>query len=331
MNNLEWRDVGSGETRSLRDVFGSFMTGVTIVTAWDSEGSPRGFTANSFTSVSLDPALVLVCIAKSSNSLPVYSQAEHFAINVLGEWQRDLSNTFAGRAPNKFDGVPLLDEPSAPCLPDSLSVMCCKRQQCIDAGDHLILIGEVTRYASTAGSPLGYFRGSYIDFAVSNQALQADPKTAVKVGCLISHGDGLVLVKQPDDTHWSVPSLFWRDGVSQRDIIARIFKKAGINGDVSFVYSLFEEAGEGYTHLVFRGDSVSEHLPTGINTGWEVKVFTQHDAPWNLVTGEYTTSMVNRFFKEREADAFGIYCDTADGGRIAGITGKPVNWMEWRH
>ncbi|MGF0238521.1 flavin reductase family protein [Rhodococcus sp. IEGM1300] len=168
MNNLEWRDVSSEETRSLRDVFGSFMTGVTVVTAWDSEGLPRGFTANSFTSVSLDPALVLVCIAKNSNSLAAYSEAEHFAINVLGEWQRDLSNTFAGRTANKFEGVKLLDEAMAPSLANSLSVMCCKRSQCIDAGDHLILIGEVTRYASTAGSPLGYFRGSYINFSVSN-------------------------------------------------------------------------------------------------------------------------------------------------------------------
>ncbi|WP_374091347.1 flavin reductase family protein [Pseudomonas sp. TH10] len=78
MNNIEWRDVSSGETRSLRDVFGSFMTGVTVVTAWGSDGAPRGFTANSFTSVSLDPALVLVCIAKNSNSLAVYSRRRAF-------------------------------------------------------------------------------------------------------------------------------------------------------------------------------------------------------------------------------------------------------------
>ncbi|MCU1763147.1 flavin reductase family protein [Pseudomonas sp. 14P_8.1_Bac3] len=329
MNNLEWRDVSSEETRSLRDVFGSFMTGVTVVTAWDSEGIPRGFTANSFTSVSLDPALVLVCIAKNSNSLPVYSAAENFAINVLGEWQRDLSNTFAGRGADKFEGVQLLKETAAPCLANSLSVMCCKRQQCVDAGDHLIIIGEVTKYASTAGSPLGYFRGSYIDFSIGNQAIQTDLKSAVKVGCLISHDDGLILVKAPNDLRWSVPGLFWRNGVGQRDIIAQVFKKAGLQGDVSFVYSIFEEGDDGYTKLFYRGDSISDNVPSGQDTGWEVKVFHEEDAPWNLVDGEYTISMVHRFFKEREADAFGIYCDTADGGRIAGIAGKPVNWMEW--
>ncbi|MCY1552832.1 hypothetical protein D9M68_892550 [compost metagenome] len=60
-------------------------------------------------------------------------------------------------------------------------------------------------------------------------------------------------------------------------------------------------------------------------------MFAADEEPWLLVKGEYTVSMIQRFFTEREADAFGIYCDTADGGRIAGIAGKPVHWLDWKH
>lgn len=329
MNNVEWRAVSPEHTRSLRDVFGSFMTGVTIVTTWDAQGAPRGFTANSFTSVSLDPALVLVCIAKSAHSLETFAESTFFAVNVLGDWQRDLSNTFASRSPDKFGGVELLSEAAAPCLAGSLSVMCCRRQQSIDAGDHLILLGEVVKYTSSAGSPLGYFRGSYIDFAVGSQAIQTDLRAAVKVGCLVSWQDGLVLVKVPGAHHWSVPTLFWREGVSQREVIARIFSNLRLTGDVSFVYSLFEEAGDGYSNLIFMGDATAETLPAAGSLGWEVGVFHEHDAPWEQVVGEYTIGMIRRYFKERQADTFGSYCDTADGGRIAGIVSKPVNWMDW--
>lgn len=330
MNPLQWRAVSADDTRSLRNAFGAFMTGVTIVTAWDAEGTPRGFTANSFTSVSLDPALVLVCIAKSANGLPVYEAAEHFAINILGDWQRDLSNTFAGRSADKFAGVTLLDsERSAPCLADSLSVLCCARRQLIDAGDHLILLGEVLRYRDGVGSPLGYFRGSYIDFAEGSKAIQADLRTAVKVGCLISADNGLVLVREPGREEWSLPEVFWREGVSQRAVIGEVFRRVGLAGDVAFIYSIFEEAGSGFTRLIFRGDAVgrTDKAPEGL----EVRVFGAAEQPWLRVSGDYTVSMIRRFFKEREADNFGIYCDTADGGRIAGIAGKPVHWQDWQH
>ena len=127
-----------------------------------------------------------------------------------------------------------------------------------------------------------------------------------------------------------MPKLFWREGISQREILTTIFRKARVQGDVSFVYSIFEASGDGYTTLVFKGDSTGDMLPPGEHDEWEVKVFHEQDMPWDVVTGDYTIGMVRRYFKEREADAFGTYCDTADGGRIAGIVSKPVNWMDWQ-
>lgn len=331
MNALDWNAVAAGDTRSLRNVFGTFMTGVTVVTAWDVDGTPRGFTANSFTSVSLDPALVLVCIAKTAGSLPVFSAAEHFAINILGDWQRELSGTFAGRTADKFAGVELLaSEPAAPCLADSLSVLSCARHSLVDAGDHVILIGEVRRYRSSVGSPLGYFRGGYVDFAEGARAIQAERGSALKVGCLIAQCDGLVLVREAGAEHWSIPEVFWRTGVSRKAVIEEVFRSVGLQGDVSFIYSMYEEAGDAFTRLIFRADAIAG-APSDVPAGLEVRVFSAHEQPWARVKGDYTVSMIHRFFSEREADAFGIYCDTADGGRIAGIAGKPVHWQDWKH
>ncbi|RSR12238.1 flavin reductase, partial [Acinetobacter baumannii] len=88
--------------RELRDAFGSFMTGVTVVTTCKEDGTPLGFTANSFASVSLDPALLLVSIAKTSSNYHNFANTTHFAINILAEEQKDVSNTFARPSEDRF-------------------------------------------------------------------------------------------------------------------------------------------------------------------------------------------------------------------------------------
>ncbi len=92
------------DPRALRDAFGAFPTGVTVVTACDGDGNPIGFTANSFTSVSLNPPLLLVCLAKTSRNFAIMTGAQHFAINVLSETQKDVSNTFARPVEDRFCG-----------------------------------------------------------------------------------------------------------------------------------------------------------------------------------------------------------------------------------
>src|SRR5437667_153340 len=89
----------------LRKTFGCFATGVTIVTAYDADGQPRGMTANSFTSVSLDPPLILVCVATAAPIWSVLAEAPGFAVNVLSEQQQDISQRFATPVPDKFAGT----------------------------------------------------------------------------------------------------------------------------------------------------------------------------------------------------------------------------------
>ena len=151
------------DPRTLRDALGCFATGVTIVTCLDGAGKPVGLTANSFTSVSLDPPLLLVCIAKAAASAEAMVAASHFAVNVLQTGQQPASIRFATRHEDRFgpnDWSP--GEYGAPVLEKSLGVFECEAYRVHDGGDHHMLIGQVVKARFDAGlDPLLYFRGSY--------------------------------------------------------------------------------------------------------------------------------------------------------------------------
>ena len=146
---------------TMRTVMGHFGTGITIVTAMD-DAEPVGMACNSFTSVSLDPPLVLFCAAKSSSTWPRIQRAKHFCVNVLGEDGEQLCRTFAAPGADRFGGVGWEVGPSgAPVLADSLAYIDCEMDAEHDAGDHIIVVGRVTELGQRDGKPLMFFRGGY--------------------------------------------------------------------------------------------------------------------------------------------------------------------------
>jgi flavin reductase (DIM6/NTAB) family NADH-FMN oxidoreductase RutF/pimeloyl-ACP methyl ester carboxylesterase len=151
------------DARTLRDALGCFATGVTVVTTFEPGGEPVGLTANSFTSVSLDPPLLLVCIAKTSSSLKALEQAGHFAINVLHIGQQPVSGLFAATTGERFRQTPWKrGQHDAPLLSNALANFECRKHQMHDGGDHVILVGEVLRATfDPRRDPLLYFRGKY--------------------------------------------------------------------------------------------------------------------------------------------------------------------------
>jgi flavin reductase (DIM6/NTAB) family NADH-FMN oxidoreductase RutF len=161
MTKNEFRSGNDG--RILRDAFGSFATGVTIITAIAPGGEPIGLTANSFTSLSLDPPLLLVCVANNANSAAALKSTEHFAVNILQVDQQATSNRFAGKGEDRFaetDWQP--GETGVPLINESLSIFECKQHAVHDGGDHFVLIGQVLKASfDTDCDPLIYFRGQY--------------------------------------------------------------------------------------------------------------------------------------------------------------------------
>ncbi|HEY8543452.1 MAG TPA: flavin reductase family protein [Acidimicrobiales bacterium] len=144
-----------------RAVLGRFATGVTVVTALDDD-EPVGLAANSFTSVSLDPPLVLFCAAKTSTTWPRIQAAGHFCVNVLGEHQEEVCRVFATKGARRFDRVGWRRGASgAPVLDDALAWADCTIHAEHDAGDHVIVVGRVLDLDAGDGEPLVFFGGRY--------------------------------------------------------------------------------------------------------------------------------------------------------------------------
>ncbi len=153
------------EIRDLRQCLGKFATGVAVVTCRGTNG-PCGITANSFSSVSLQPPLVLWNIAKVSNSLQAYLDAEHFAVNILAAEQGALSAHFAQSDHTRFNNIDYTTSvKDVPLLPGTVACFECRTHQIHDCGDHYIIVGEVESHRSDDGNPLLFFGGQYAAIA----------------------------------------------------------------------------------------------------------------------------------------------------------------------
>ena len=150
------------DARQYRRTCAQFATGVTVVTTVDTGGHPHGLTVNSFSSVSLDPPLVLVSIDLRNAILGHFITSSCFAINVLGEDQEELSRRFSSTAENRFLGLEWTANASGvPLLSGVLAQLECAVVQTFEAGDHTVLIGEVRRARCEAGQPLVFFNSGY--------------------------------------------------------------------------------------------------------------------------------------------------------------------------
>jgi flavin reductase (DIM6/NTAB) family NADH-FMN oxidoreductase RutF len=155
-------DPGLIDPALYRRTCAQFATGITVVTTLDSEGHPHGLTVNSFSSVSLDPPLVLVSIDLRNAILGHFISSEWYAINVLAEHQEDLSRRFSSPAENRFLGVEWTTGASGvPLLSGVLAQLECSVVQTFEAGDHTVLIGAVRGASYREGKPLVFFDSGY--------------------------------------------------------------------------------------------------------------------------------------------------------------------------
>jgi flavin reductase (DIM6/NTAB) family NADH-FMN oxidoreductase RutF len=155
----------SAAKHDMRTVMGHFATGVSVVSTRRSDGSPVGTTVNAVTSVSLEPPLLLVCLAHDSETLAAVKSSLQFAVSVLAESQQEHSDRFAAKGAHaQAQEVEFSEhDPGLPCLPDALATLTCRVSAMHSAGDHMIVIGEALSM-SRAGedvAPLLFFCGSY--------------------------------------------------------------------------------------------------------------------------------------------------------------------------
>lgn len=299
------------DRRALRDAFGTFMTGVTVTTTRDAAGSPRGFTANSFTSVSLDPPLLLVCVAKAAPSCEVFQNATGFAVNVLEEQQAEVSSLFATPRPDRFEQVEWRDSASGfPILDGVAAWFDCQLHQVVDAGDHVMLVGRVVDFASTGANGLGFSRGSYFVPGLEQQAVTAAAAgSLVVVGAVVEKDGALLLV--PDDSAGDLrPPAVGLDG--QPGSVARLtahLDELGVQARVGPLYAVYESGSTGGQGIYYR--AVARAEPTGPG-----RFFPIDEIPWEQVTSAPMRTMLERYVDEHRRGQFGIYYGSDDSGTV---------------
>ncbi|MEZ0167810.1 flavin reductase [Microvirga sp. TS319] len=303
------------DSKSFRQALGAFPTGVTIVSTLQEDGQPRGFTANSFTSVSLDPPLVLVCIGKTASSYPVFSEAPHFSVTVLAESQKDVSSLFASKSPDKFSSASWQRGPAgSPVIEGAAAWFDCRRHQVVDAGDHIILIGEVVGFSHSNASPLGYCRGAYLTFSLSQDAVAAAGHRTL-VGAILEKGRSILFLESADGS-LQLPTGNALGPVSNDKSLHGVLRRLGIEAELNFLFAVFEDprAEAGSTSIYYRGSI--DGVPADET---RLRLVGLDEIPWDRIKDEAVRSMLGRFVREQNEDTFGIYVGDADHGTVKAL------------
>ena len=301
------------DPRALRDAFGAFATGVTVVTANNPAGQPIGFTANSFTSVSLDPPLLLVCIAKTSRNYETMTGAERFAVNVLSETQKDISNTFARPVEDRFASVDWRKGPNGcPIFSQVAAWFECSKQELIEAGDHVIMVGRVTAFENSGLNGLGYARGGYFTPRLAGKAVSAAVGGEIRLGAVLEQQGSVYLV---GDETLSIPSCTVEGDDPARTLAAHLEQLTGLNVTIGFLYSVYEDKSDGRQHIVYHA-LASDGAPQ------RGRFLRPEDAAQAKFSSTATADIINRFVLESSIGNFGMYFGDETGGTVHPIAKK---------
>lgn len=309
--------MDSIDPRELRSVLGAFATGVTVVTTIGDDGQPRGFTANSFTSVSLDPPLVLVCLAKGAASRPVFEAATGYAVNILAEDQREVSRVFASKIEDRFATVPWQPGPAGnPIFAGTAAWLDCSMHRAMDAGDHVILIGQVRGYGQAPVNPLGYCRGAYITFGLEQKAMDSAGRQSL-VGAILER-DGHILLVEDKTGSLTLPTAATLGKPGQEGGLLQRLKTLGCGAEIGFLFAVFEEEANRRLSIYYRG-TLSDQP-----TGDAARLAAFDDIPWDRLPDDAVRSMLRRYVAERREDRFGIYVGDADTGTVQPLHPQPL-------
>lgn len=303
------------DPRALRDAFGAFLTGVTVVTTHNAEGAPIGFTANSFTSVSLDPPLLLVCLAKTSRNYAVLTEAKGFGVNILAEDQKDVSNTFARPVEDRFAAVDWKTGPlGSPVFSDVAAWFDCAMHDVVDAGDHVILIGRIEGFENSGKTGLGYARGGYFTPALAEKSLLANADASLLMGA-VAERDGQILMVDDGKGGWTLPFVEKAESDGVEALEACFSETTGLTIQVGLLYSVYEDTKAGRQHVVYRATLGEGEPKAG-------KFFPVQAPPIDEIRDTAVRDIVRRYGAESMLGNFGLYVGNHEKGRVHAVAAK---------
>jgi flavin reductase (DIM6/NTAB) family NADH-FMN oxidoreductase RutF len=285
------------------------MTGVTVVTAFGLDGEPIGFTANSFASVSLVPPLLLVCIAKTSRSYAAMSSSALFAVNVLAEDQKEVSNTFARPVEDRFAGVLWRKGPhGSPVFEGAAAWFDCAMERVIEAGDHAIMLGRVEAFHNGNRNGIGYARGGYFTATLQAKTQELGQSGAVEISA-VAEVDGLVLLVPDGRGRWRLPGVVVTDGSAAETLASRLADLSGRAASVGFLFSIFADRTSGRQHIVYRA-TIAPGAPK------HGAFFAPADLTAGQLSTPQTADILHRYAAERSLGNFGVYVGNETTGQV---------------
>ncbi|WP_062218891.1 flavin reductase [Aureimonas sp. D3] len=305
----------SFDPRALRDAFGAFATGVTVVTTRTAEGGPIGFTANSFASVSLDPPLLLVCLAKTSRNYAHVTGASGFAVNILAEDQKDVSNTFARPVEDRFLAVEWHDGPvGSPVFPAAAAWFDCTTDRIVDAGDHAILIGRVGGFENSGRNGLGYVRGGYFTPSLEAKAARAATNEETIVSAVVERAGEILLVSEADG-RFALPGTMLGERDPVAAIEADLSERLGLEIAAGYLFSVFEDRAGRRQNIVYRSVAEAGEPKTG-------RFFPLDALPMDRLATTHAADILRRFVSERALGNFGVYVGNETAGQVHPLARK---------
>lgn len=298
------------DPRDLRRAFSSYMTGVTVITTVTPDGTPIGFTANSFTSVSLDPPLLLVCPAKSLSCFEIFEKQDKFSVNILAEGQQNISNLFARPSDDRFAEIEWeTAESGLPLIAGTAAQFECTKHQWIEAGDHAILVGKIEAFRASEKDGLGYSKHGYFDLAMERRAQELQSSTSsIKVGAIVEFEDEVLLVNESEN--WQLPSANVDQEMGSLNTLTNMLEEMQVEATFGPIYSIFEDIKSRQYHIYYRAHASSANTP-------ENSAYFPLD-PFLLAQFKSSAikSMMTRYLNEHENNQFGLYYGDADSGEV---------------
>lgn len=304
------------DANEFRRVLGSFLTGVTVITTATASGEYRGITANSFTSVSLDPPLVLFCIGKQSSSCEAFTNSEGFNIHILSADQQSLARQFIRGTPaEKFDSVPVTtSETGAPLISDVGAWLACRTHQVLDAGDHYILIGEVYSCEAQDYRPLGFFQSQFQSFNMGDEIAQHSARAtgSVTVSWILADQAGRVALHRTAEGGLEIPkSRAGSARLGDEYLSGLAGGQLGGEASLDFLFSLYESEDESLV-LIYRG-AVAEP-DGGLTNGHEFVDLEDLDSL--PIAARVERNILARYQRERVEARFGVYSGSHEAGTV---------------
>ncbi|MDB4087682.1 flavin reductase family protein [Amylibacter sp.] len=296
------------DPKLLRNAFGKFMTGVTVVTAVKDDGKYVGFTANSFSSVSLDPPMLLVCPGKFLSSYDTFSKCDHFSVNILSEGQEKISNIFATSDEDRFLKVPhSLDMNGVPIINGATVQFSCSTRNIIPTGDHCVLIGQVDDFKLSEEPGLGYVGGQYFSLGLERAAFNKTVSNAI-CGAIIEDGENIILIKSADGLHPPQCKAIDRSNLI-KDLNSTLIDH-GISAKLGQAYSVFEgvKSREHSTYFLATGNIISPSP--------EVILIPISQLNAQKYSSPAISRMMSRFSLEAQSRNFCLYLGDVEKGSI---------------